>query len=143
MGVSTKVPQMWVNRYDAQLCLNTMTPVEGSADYPLSIFAPKDGDYTLSIKYGAVPDTQSDLYLTLDGKAIWNLSRNAYVISLEQGTTERYGLRLSAKAPQSTQAIDEILVDSKDETAVKVLLNGQVFIIRGGEVYTITGNKVK
>jgi hypothetical protein len=143
MGVSTKVPQMWVNRYDAQLCVNTMTPVEGSADYPLSIFAPKNGEYTLSIKYGAVPDTQSDLYLTLDGKAIWNLSRNAYVISLEQGTTERYGLRLSAKAPQSTQAIDEILVDSKDETAVKVLLNGQVFIIRGGEVYTITGNKVK
>ena len=143
MGVSTKVPQMWVNRYDAQLCLNTMTPVEGSADYPLSIFAPKDGDYTLSIKYGAVPDTQSDLYLTLDGKAIWNLSRNAYVINLEQGTTERYGLRLSAKAPQSTQAIDEILVDSKDETAVKVLLNGQVFIIRGGAIYTITGNKVK
>ena len=82
------------------------------------------------------------MYLTLDVKAIWNLSRNAYVLDLEQGTTERYGLRLSAKAPQSPQAIDEILVDSKDETAVKVLFNGQVFIIRGGEVYTITGNKV-
>lgn len=143
MGVSAKVPQMWVNRYDTKLCLNTMTPVEGSVDYPLSIFAPKDGEYSLSIKYGAVTDTQSDLYLTLDGNAIWNLSRNAYALELEQGTTHRYGLRLSAKAPQSTQAIDEILVDSKDETAVKVLINGQVFIIRGGEVYTITGNKVK
>ena len=143
MGVSAKVPQMWVNRYDTRLCLNTMTPVESSADYPLAIFAPKDGEYTISIKYGAVTDTQSDLYLTLDGKAIWNLSRNAYVLDLEQGTTERYGLRLCAKAPQSAQAIDEILVDSKDETAVKVLFNGQVFIIRGGEVYTITGNKVK
>lgn len=143
MGVSKKVPQMWVNRYEAQLCLNTMTPVEGSADYPLAIFAPNAGEYTLGIKYGAVTDTQSDLYLTLDGQAIWNLSRNAYVLDLEQGTTERYGLRLSAKAPQSPQAIDEILVDSKDETAVKVLFNGQVFIIRGGEVYTITGNKVK
>lgn len=143
MGVSAKIPQMWVNRYDTKLCLNTMTPVEGSVDYPLSIFAPKDGEYTIGMKFGATTDTQSDLYLTLDGQAIWNLSRNAYVINLEQGTTNRYGLRVSAKAPQSTQAIDEILVDSKDETAVKVLINGQVFIIRGGEIYTITGNKVK
>ena len=77
---------------------------------------PKTGEYSISIKYGAVSDTQSDLYLTLDGQAIWNLSRNAYTVELEKGTTERYGLRLSAKAPQSTQAIDEIIVNSKEDT---------------------------
>lgn len=143
LGTSSVVPQMWVNRYNTILCVNTMTPVEGNAEYPLGIYVPETGEYTLSIKYGALSDTQSDLYLTLDGQAIWNLSRNAYTVELEKGNTERYGLRLSAKAPQATQAIDEIIVNSKDDTATKVLINDQVFIIRGGEVYTVTGNKVK
>lgn len=143
LGVSAKIPQLWVNRYNTTLCVNTMTPVEGNAEYPLGIYVPETGEYTLSIKYGALSDTQSDLYLTLDGQAIWNLSRNAYTVELEKGNTERYGLRLSAKAPQATQAIDEIIVNSKDDTATKVLMDGQVFIIRGGEVYTVTGNKVK
>jgi hypothetical protein len=143
LGTSSVVPQMWVNRYNTSLCVNTMTSVEGNAEYPLGIYVPETGAYTLSIKYGAVSDAQSDLYLTLDGQAIWNLSRNAYTVELEKGTTERYGLRISAKAPQAPQAIDEIIVDSKDDTATKVLIDNQVFIIRGGEVYTLTGNKVR
>lgn len=111
MGVSTQAAQMWVNRYNKQLCMNTMAPVDGQADYPLGIFAPEDGEYSISILRTGV-EQPSDLYLTLDGEIIWNLSKNAYTAQLEQGTTSRYGLRMVAKAPQITTEI-ETIVDSE------------------------------
>ena len=143
MGISSKVAQMWIDRYDTKLCLNTAAPVEGKADYPLGIFAPEAGAYQLGIKYAAKDNAQSDLYLTLDGEVIWNLSHNAYVVELEKGANARYGLRVSAKAPQETTDIDELIVDNKDKRAAKVLIDNHVYIIRDGRVYTITGQKVK
>ena len=143
MGVSTQAAQMWVNRYNKQLCMNTMAPVDGQADYPLGIFAPEDGEYSISILRTGV-EQPSDLYLTLDGEIIWNLSKNAYTAQLEQGTTSRYGLRMVAKAPQITTEI-ETIVDSEGKVikAAKVLIDNQVYIIRDGKLYTITGSLVR
>lgn len=144
MGVSTQVAQMWVDRYDKQLCMNTVAPVEGQATYPLGIFAPEDGEYSISILRTGV-EQPSDLYLTLDGEIIWNLSKNAYTMQLEQGTTSRYGLRTVAKAPQTTTGIEETWVDNEGNVikAAKVLINNHVYIIRDGKTYTITGQNVK
>ena len=141
MGVSSKVAQMWINRYDTKLCLNTMAPIEGQVDYPLGIIVPEAGKYTISIKYTANDNSQADLYLTLDGEPIWNLSQNAYTVKLEQGTTARYGLRTIAKAPQTTTDFEPIWVDPEGNAikAAKVLINNHVYIIRDGKIYTITG----
>ena len=141
-GVSSSVAQMWVNRYDAKLCMNTMAPVNNVAEYPLSIYAPKDGDYTIAIEKEQVTDDYS-LYLTYNGEAIWNLSDGAYTANLEKGTDANYGLRITFKAPEVATGIDEAIVDSKDATAAKVLINGHVFIIREGVVYTVNGQLVK
>lgn len=141
-GVSSSVAQMWVNRYDAKLCMNTMAPVNNVAEYPLSIYAPKDGDYTIAIEKEQVTDDYA-LYLTYNGEAIWNLSDGAYTANLEKGTDANYGLRITFKAPEVATGIDEAIVDSKDATAAKVLINGHVFIIREGAVYTINGQLVK
>lgn len=140
MGISTKVAQMWIERYDANLCKNTVKWIGGNVEYPLSLFAPATGEYILS---AAQEDGDATLYLTRNGQAIWNLSDGNYVLTLESGTTYEYGLRACAKAPQVTTAIDEAVVDNKNVTATKVLINDQVFIIRGGEVYTIEGQLVK
>ena len=113
--------------------------VDNKAEYPLGIYVPKAGEYTMAIKYNATDDKYSDLYLTLDGVAIWNLSQNPCVVQLEKGTNSRYGLRISPKVPQVTTAIDEAIVDSSDKTAAKILMNNHVYIIRDGKVYTITG----
>jgi len=52
-------------------------------------------------------------------------------------------LRLSVrKTPAVVTGIDEAIVDANGETR-KVLINNQVFIIRGNEVYTIDGQMVK
>ena len=140
-GVSSKVAQMWINRYDAKLCVNTLAWDGERAEYPLSIFAPATAEYTIHL----TPYTNEDysLYLTRNGEAIWNLSEGDYVLNLERGTATNYGLRVSARAPQVTTGIDEAIIDAKDETATKVLINNQVLIIRGEKVYTIDGQLVK
>lgn len=139
MGVSALNAQMWINRYDAKLCKNTVALQSESVEYPLHISAPKAGGYVLSASQERGDAT---LYLTRNGEAIWNLSESDYVMTLEQGTTAEYGLRVSAKAPQVATGMDEAVVDAQGETQ-KVLIDNKVFIIRGNNVYTVDGQMVK
>ncbi len=139
MGVGTKTAQMWINRYDAKLCKNTVALQGEQVEYPLNISAPAAGEYILS---ASQERGNATLYLTRNGEAIWNLSESDYVLHLEKGTAANYGLRVSAKAPQVATGIDEAVVDAQGETK-KVLINNQVFIIRGEKVYTIDGQMVK
>ena len=139
-GVGSARAQMWVSRYGAKLCKNTIAPTDDQADYPLGIYAPKAGEYTIYI--AAQPEEEQALYLTKDGKAIWNLSDGAYTLNLERGTTTQYGLRVSAKGPQVATGVDEAIVDAHGNTQ-KVLINNQVYIIRGDKVYSIDGQLVK
>jgi uncharacterized repeat protein (TIGR02543 family) len=140
MGVSNIVPQMWINRYEKKMCINTVAGYANTADYPLSIFAPKDGEYNLFID--DQPNDETMLYLTYDGEAIWNLSYGGYVASLEKGTNTHYGLRIAKKAPQITTGIEETTIQN-GEAVRKVLVNDKVYIIRNGEVYSVTGQKAK
>ena len=140
-GVSARVAQMWIDRYDVKLCFNTIAP-EGDATYfPMNIYAPKAGTYTIAIEREVATEDYA-LYLTYNGEAIWNLSDGAYTANLNKGTDANYGLRISAKAPQVVTGVDEAIVDAQGETR-KVLINNQVFIIRGEKVYTIDGQLVK
>jgi uncharacterized repeat protein (TIGR02543 family) len=128
-GLNTALLQMWVNRYDNQLSLNTTAPVDGVAYYPLGINAPKAGEYTISLQSWI--DDEHALYLTYDGEAVWNLSDGAFSLYLEKGTTSRYGLRLVEKAPQVATGMDEAVLDAQGETQ-KILINDHVYIIRAG-----------
>lgn len=139
MGVSALNAQMWINRYDAKLCKNTLALQGESVEYPLNISAPQAGEYVLS---ASQERGNATLYLTRNGEAIWNLSESDYVMTLEQGTTAEYGLRVSAKAPQVATDMDEAVVDAQGETQ-KVLIDNKVFIIRGNNVYTVDGQMVK
>ena len=139
MSLSALNAQMWINRYDAKLCKNTVALQSESVEYPFHISAPTAGGYVLSASQERGDAT---LYLTRNGEAIWNLSESDYVMTLEQGTTGEYGLRISAKAPQVATGVDEAVVDAKGETK-KVLIDNKVFIIRGNNVYSIDGQLVK
>ncbi len=142
MGVSSKVAQMWINRYNTKLCMNTFAPINGVAEYPLGIYAPKNGEYRLSL--ATMPDSEASIYLTYDGEAIWNLANGVYAVDLEKGTNNHYGIRVTVKnAPEVATGIDEAIVDSKDAVATKVLIGNQVFIIRGEKVYSMDGQLVK
>lgn len=141
-GVAAKRAQIWVNRYDAKLSVNTQSLSNNEATYPLAIQIPANGEYVLSIEPSTAGNQESTLYLTRDGVAIWNLNNGAYTGTFESGTTSAYGLRVTAKAPQITTDMDEAVVDAHGKTT-KVLIDGKVFIIREDRVYSIDGQLVK
>ena len=139
-GIAKKIPQLWVSRYGVKLSVNTTAPVNGIHDYPLGLSIPTSGNYTIMVE-SAIGEKE-ELYLTYDGRAIWNLSNCAYTASFDAGTIDHYGLRVSAKAPQVATGFDEAIVDAQGETR-KVIINDQVFIIRGENVYSVDGQLVK
>ena len=140
MGVSDIVPQMWINRYDSKMCINTVAPVNNTADYPLGISVPQNGEYDIFLN--DEPDSESSLYLTYDGEAIWNLSYSPYIASLNKGTDTHYGLRIVKKTRPIVTGIEDATIQNGDAIR-KVLVNDQVYIIRNGEVYTVDGQMVK
>ena len=140
MGVSNLVPQMWIDRYDSKMCINTVAPVNNIADYPLGISVQKEGEYDLFI--ADQPNDETMLYLTYDGEAIWNLSYGGYELNLTKGTHNHYGLRIIAKAPQITTGIEETTILNGDPVR-KVIVEDKVFIIRGEKVYSVDGQLVR
>ena len=139
MGVSDIVPQMWIDRYDGKMCINTVAPVNNRADYPLGISVQQSGAYDLFID--DQPDDETMLYLTYDGEAIWNLSYGGYVVNLEKGTNSHYGLRI-VRSPKVTTDIEEATI-LNGEAVRKVVIEDKVFIIRNDQIYGIDGRLAK
>lgn len=140
MGVSDVAPQMWVDRYDSRLCINTAAPVNSIATYPLSLFAPQAGEYTISSN--AVEEESMTLYLLIDDLPIWNLSYGPYVTNLSKGRTANYSLKLvRSNAPAISTSVDN--TQAEQPTAQKILLNDKVYILRGENVYSADGQLVK
>ena len=140
MGVSSVVAQMWIDRYDTKMSINTVAPLNNTADYPLGLYAPKRGEYDLFID--VQPDSETMLYLTYDGEAVWNLSYGGYVLNLDKGTNTHYGLRIVYSAPKITTGIEEATIQN-GEAIRKVIVDDKVYIIRNGEIYSVTGQKAK
>ncbi|MBQ3633395.1 MAG: InlB B-repeat-containing protein, partial [Paludibacteraceae bacterium] len=69
MGVGTKAAQMWMERYNTQLCKNTLEMKGEQVDYPLNLFAPAAGEYILT---AAQERGEATLYLTRNDKPVWN-----------------------------------------------------------------------
>ena len=142
LSTSQARPQIWVEQYNVKLCKSTMAPVNGQTVYPLGLYAPVAGEYTITNNQSAEVEEENTLYLTYDGLPIWNLTDAPYSIQLEKGTSMHYGLLLVRNyAPSVTTGTEEIQTGL--QAAQKVLWNNQVYILRGGEVYTATGKKVQ
>lgn len=138
-GVSTKVAQMWVDRYNTKLCVNTTAPVGSSATYPLGIFVPQDGNYQI---YSATEmQAGQEMFVTRNGHTIWNLAYGPYTATLSAGTNNEYGLKL-IQVPAATTGIDPVTNDQLPMTN-KVVIDDHVYIIRDGEIYTVTGQKIQ
>ena len=141
ISVSKKAAQFWVDRYDAQLCVNTQAVDNDQAFFPLGIFAPTNGQYTISSATALA--NNEELFATIDGAPVWNLGAGAYTIDLAAGNTTEYGLMVVYHpAPEVTTGCENIEANN-NASVRKVLINGQVFILRDGAVYTIFGQKAK
>lgn len=141
-GVSTKVAQMWVNRYNAKLCVNTTAPVGKTATYPLGISVPENGTYQISS--ATEMQNNQELYVTRNGSAIWNLAYGPYTVTLDKGTYSEYGIKLiQSNAPAVTTGVDQTQTTNDKQQIQKVIIDNQVYIVREGALYTITGQKVQ
>ena len=133
---------LWTENYGGKrLAIEDAPLVNGTASYVLTLSAPANGSYVISV---AEAKDNADLYLTYEGSIIWNLSMGEYELDLNKGTTNGYGLLLQAKAPQVVTGVDQL--DNGDwtlENVQKVIIDEHVFILRGGQMYDVTGKMVK
>ena len=136
MGTPTeaKVAQIWANEYGLKLCDVEMPLVNNSANCEINLFAPAAGNYELNVE--EAPENTM-LYLTYNGRAIWNLTYSPYVFDLTKGTTEGYGLKMYVMQV----ATDIEQSGFSDQNSVrKVLIDDVIYIVTPeGKMYDITG----
>lgn len=141
MGTMTdaKTAQLWAEQNEMSLCDIEMPLITGDANCALGLYAPQAARYTLAIEQA--PENAA-LYLTYEGRVIWDLTAGAYAMDLTTGTTEGYGLRIVAlKAPDITTGTDTMRAEKK---AQKVLMDGMIYIITPeGQMYNVTGKVIK
>lgn len=137
MGASTSVAQLWSSAYGQQLCDIELPLASDMATFPLSLYAPKSGDYTIAIEREVENET---LYLTYNGAIVWNLSYSDYTTQLPAGTTDNYGIMLIRRAQQITTDMDAINANNGSD---KFIINGNLYILRDGAVYDVQGRLVK
>lgn len=130
---NAKCAQMWVEAYGTQLCAASFPLANGQATYPLTLSAPAAGIYTIEMKAA----NDATLYLTKDGVIIWNLSESAYEVELAQGTTEGFGLLLSAKMPTDIITVSGEGLEVKG--IQKILIDGQMYVLYEGRMYDMKG----
>ena len=141
MGTPTqaKVAQIWSTNNGLTLCDIEMPLVYNEANCTLGLYAPKAGSYELAVD--RAPEDAS-LYLTYNDQVIWDLTASPYVFDLARGTTDGYGLRIAARAPQIATGIDETNADS--QYVRKVVINDKIYLVTPeGKMYDIVGKSVK
>lgn len=147
MGTSTQKAQIWVNRYEARLCVNTIAPDLNGATFPLTISVPTNGVYTINVNETLRYETRQDrynnenVYLMKGGKVIANLSKGGCSLQLTAGETDEYAIRIVPQAPMVPTDVNTPIVNS--DMAHKILKDGVIYIVRGEETYHVQGWKIK
>ena len=135
MSSAPVVPQIFAAAYGNMLCAMHAPLSHDEAVFPLNLYAPKAGEYTI-----AAGEAQGEtLYLMQGDNVVWNLTSGEYTLDLEQGNNNGYSILL--KAPHVTTDFNPVM-DTNGELVEKVLLHGNLYIIRGGKMYDVTGKMV-
>ena len=141
MGATTgvSVARIWANAKGTTLGAADIAYSGNEAIIPLGIYAPKDGEYTLSLN----SNPMEDVYLTRNGVIVWNLSMSDYTFTLEAGSDTSYALQVVRRVQNTATGVDAIDNDKRGTDFVeKMIVNGQLFILRDGILYDAQGKKV-
>ncbi len=133
------IARMWTTKGGYDLCAVETALYNNKANTPLSLYAAEAGSYSLAVDQAPEDAT---LYLTKNGKAIWNLSMSPYELNLEQGTTEGYGLRIVASQQTTTDIENGGLLNDANGVR-KVLIDNVIYIVTPeGKMYDLMGKSV-
>lgn len=130
------VPQIFGVAYKTQLSMVHAPLVGDRANYTLNLYAPADGEYTIS----AQQTEDAIVYLTYEGSPIWNITAGEYNCDLQKGNNSGFGLMLVRRAPQVTTDIEG--ANQSQNGVRKLLINGQLFIEKEGKLFNVTGQRL-
>ena len=130
------VPQIFGVAYKTQLSMVHAPLVGDRANYTLNLYAPADGEYTIS----AQQTEDAIVYLTYEGSPIWNITAGEYNCDLQKGNNSGFGLMLVRRAPQVTTDIEG--ANQSQNGVRKLLINGQLFIEKEGKLFNVTGERL-
>lgn len=130
------VPQIFGVAYKTQLSMVHAPLVGDRANYTLNLYAPADGEYTIS----AQQTDDAIVYLTYEGSPIWNITAGEYNCDLQKGNNSGFGLMLVRRAPQVTTDIEG--ANPSQNGVRKLLINGQLFIEKEGKLFNVTGQRL-
>lgn len=135
-SASPSVPQLWLEAYNNHLAAYELPYTGTTAIVPLGMYAPQAGEYSLNA------NVQTDAYtLTLlyQDSPLIELKGQPLTLTLEQGDNQGYALSLRKKA----DIVTDVPTVGEDAKAEKLLINGQLLIIRDGKTYTVQGTEAK
>lgn len=137
---AAKVARLWTNTKGKDLCAVYAPYNANGAIIPLQFFAPEQGEYTLSVDR----NTEEDIYLTRNGVIIWDMNMSDYNFTLEQGTDNSYALQVIRRTQNVATGAEQVSNDAQRGTdfVEKIIVNGQLFILRDGNLYDAQGKKV-
>ncbi len=137
---AAKVARIWTNTKGKDLCAVYAPYNANEAIIPLQFFAPEQGEYTLSIDR----NTEEDIYLTRNGVIIWDMNMSDYNFTLEQGTDNSYALQVIRSTQNVATGAEQLSNDAQRgaDFVEKMIVNGQLFILRDGNLYDAQGKKV-
>lgn len=133
------VPQIFGKAYGQNLCMVDAQLANNQAIYNLDLYAPAAGTYSISAQQ--VED--ATLYVTYNGAIIWNLSLGDYELDLARGTTTGYGLLLVAQPNQMPTGVENGELLNGENGVQKILLNGNLYILRDGHLYDAVGKQAR
>ena len=137
MSNTPKVAQIFGDAYGMKLSMVNTPLVNNNAEVALTLYAPEAGEYTIS-----VPEMENaEIYLTKDGAIIWNLTMSEYTNDFAKGNNEGYGLLLIKKITGISTGVEN--VEAAEAGVQKVVIDNNVFILRGEKMYDVTGKMVK
>ncbi len=137
---SSKVARMWAKNNNIDLCDIEMPLVYGQASCELNMYVPEQATYTIAVEQA--PE-DADLFLTYNGKVIWNLTSSPAEIVLNSGLKTDFGLILkSHNAPEIAEGVDNI--DEDNHSVRKVLIDNTIYVITpDGAMYDVNGKLIR
>lgn len=137
---SSKVARMWAKNNNIDLCDIEMPLVYGQASCELNMYVPEQATYTIAVEQA--PE-DAELFLTYNGKVIWNLTSSPAEIVLNSGLKTDFGLILkSHNASEIAEGVDNI--DKDNHSVRKVLIDNTIYVLTpDGAMYDLNGKLIR
>lgn len=148
-GVTSYGLNLYSFNADRQLlAFNGLSPEDALDTIPLGVTLPADGDYTFSFDadwYGVRADYIDSLVL-IDRPTHQSVNlltaTYSFTGSANQVINDRFGLLIRLKSPSDTPTGFEP-TESESGDVRKIIRDGHIYILRGNDIYSATGTKVK